>query len=247
MLVNSAAAGEAGAALSARARAPIASASSSSCIPPTAAGRATAAPCSCAAAGRRNRHRPFPLQRLGQVSRTGRRTAACRKSPPGGSGKRLFHARVRRARVRARRRRHRRQRPRHAAHHRGVLPRPDDAGPQSGPGPRASSRPRSSEYLGVTNVFWLAGGVVGDDTHGHVDDICRFVNPEHRGAHPRGESRTTSTTARWRRTGSASRTCAWRTARRPEVVALPMPGAALLRRRPPAGELRQLLHLPTRR
>lgn len=32
------------------------------------------------------------------------------------------------------------------------------------------------EYLGVTNVFWLAGGVVGDDTHGHVDDICRFVN-----------------------------------------------------------------------
>jgi agmatine deiminase len=32
-------------------------------------------------------------------------------------------------------------------------------------------------YLGATNVFWLGGGVVGDDTHGHVDDICRFVNP----------------------------------------------------------------------
>jgi len=32
-------------------------------------------------------------------------------------------------------------------------------------------------YLGVSNVLWLAGGVVGDDTHGHVDDICRFVNP----------------------------------------------------------------------
>jgi agmatine deiminase len=32
-------------------------------------------------------------------------------------------------------------------------------------------------YLGVTNVFWLGGGVVGDDTHGHVDDVCRFVNP----------------------------------------------------------------------
>jgi agmatine deiminase len=31
------------------------------------------------------------------------------------------------------------------------------------------------DYLGATNVFWLAGGVVGDDTHGHVDDICRFV------------------------------------------------------------------------
>ena len=32
-------------------------------------------------------------------------------------------------------------------------------------------------HLGVTNVLWLGGGVVGDDTHGHVDDICRFVNP----------------------------------------------------------------------
>ncbi len=31
-------------------------------------------------------------------------------------------------------------------------------------------------YLGISNVLWLAGGVVGDDTHGHVDDICRFVN-----------------------------------------------------------------------
>ena len=33
-------------------------------------------------------------------------------------------------------------------------------------------------YLGVTNVFWLATGPVGDDTHGHIDDICRFVNPK---------------------------------------------------------------------
>jgi agmatine deiminase len=31
-------------------------------------------------------------------------------------------------------------------------------------------------YLGVTNVLWLAAGPVGDDTHGHIDDICRFVN-----------------------------------------------------------------------
>ena len=32
------------------------------------------------------------------------------------------------------------------------------------------------ENLGVTNVFWLGSGVAGDDTHGHVDDLCRFVN-----------------------------------------------------------------------
>ncbi len=31
-------------------------------------------------------------------------------------------------------------------------------------------------YLGVTNVFWLNKGISGDDTHGHVDDLCRFVN-----------------------------------------------------------------------
>lgn len=32
-------------------------------------------------------------------------------------------------------------------------------------------------YFGATNVLWLGHGIVGDDTHGHVDDICRFVNP----------------------------------------------------------------------
>jgi agmatine deiminase len=31
-------------------------------------------------------------------------------------------------------------------------------------------------YLGVKNIFWLAKGPVGDDTHGHIDDICRFVD-----------------------------------------------------------------------
>ncbi len=32
------------------------------------------------------------------------------------------------------------------------------------------------DYLGITNVRWLGKGIVGDDTHGHVDDLCRFVN-----------------------------------------------------------------------
>ena len=32
------------------------------------------------------------------------------------------------------------------------------------------------DYLGVTNVIWLGNGITGDDTHGHIDDLCRFVN-----------------------------------------------------------------------
>ena len=31
-------------------------------------------------------------------------------------------------------------------------------------------------YLGITNVLWLGKGIAGDDTHGHVDDLCRFAN-----------------------------------------------------------------------
>ncbi|MBZ4044747.1 agmatine deiminase family protein [Flavobacterium hibisci] len=34
------------------------------------------------------------------------------------------------------------------------------------------------EYLGVTNVIWLGDGIEGDDTHGHIDDLCRFVNED---------------------------------------------------------------------
>jgi len=33
-----------------------------------------------------------------------------------------------------------------------------------------------NQVLGIRNVIWLGEGIDGDDTHGHVDDICRFVN-----------------------------------------------------------------------
>jgi agmatine deiminase len=32
------------------------------------------------------------------------------------------------------------------------------------------------DYLGITNTIWLKNGIAGDDTHGHVDDLSRFVD-----------------------------------------------------------------------
>ena len=71
-------------------------------------------------------------------------------------------------------------------------------------------------------MFWLGGGVVGDDTHGHVDDVCRFVNPT-----------TVVLVKELRRSDRNYRPLAtnWERIRdlrledgsKPEVVALPMP------------------------
>ncbi len=78
-------------------------------------------------------------------------------------------------------------------------------------------------HLGVTNIFWLGGGVVGDDTHGHVDDICRFVNPNtvilikesnHKDINYRPLAENWERIQGFRLEDGS----------KPEVVALPMPG-----------------------
>ncbi len=35
-----------------------------------------------------------------------------------------------------------------------------------------------ADYLGIRKTIWLGRGIAGDDTHGHIDDIARFVAPD---------------------------------------------------------------------
>jgi len=78
------------------------------------------------------------------------------------------------------------------------------------------------DYLGVTNFFWLAKGPAGDDTHGHIDDICRFVNARTlvlvREKNKRDENYR-PLAENWDRIGDLR----LEDGSRPEVVELPMP------------------------
>jgi len=77
--------------------------------------------------------------------------------------------------------------------------------------------------LGATNVFWLPGGVTGDDTHGHIDDICRFVNANTvvliREDNPK-DVNYRPLRRNWERIADLR----LENGAKPEVVALPMPG-----------------------
>ena len=42
---------------------------------------------------------------------------------------------------------------------------------------RAQLESAFARHLGARHVLWLPRGIAGDDTHGHIDDIARFVGP----------------------------------------------------------------------
>jgi len=79
-------------------------------------------------------------------------------------------------------------------------------------------------FLGVTNVIWLGKGIAGDDTHGHVDDLCRFTGPRTvvlcREKDPRDENHRALEENRERLASARLEDGS-----RPEVVPLPMPAA----------------------
>ncbi len=43
---------------------------------------------------------------------------------------------------------------------------------------RVQIEARLSAMLGIEEVLWLAAGIVGDDTDGHIDDVARFVSED---------------------------------------------------------------------
>jgi agmatine deiminase len=43
---------------------------------------------------------------------------------------------------------------------------------------RAAYESLFDDYFGIQSVVWLGDGIEGDDTHGHVDDLTRFVTPD---------------------------------------------------------------------
>jgi agmatine deiminase len=79
-----------------------------------------------------------------------------------------------------------------------------------------------ADTLGTPNVIWLGHGIAGDDTHGHVDDLCRFVNPttmvviQEKNEH---DVNFAPLRENWERLQDAR----LQDGARPEVIALPMP------------------------
>jgi agmatine deiminase len=79
-----------------------------------------------------------------------------------------------------------------------------------------------ADELGASNAIWLGKGIAGDDTHGHVDDVCRFVDARTivLCGEPRGDDANHRALAENRERLQDARLA---DGSKPEVVDLPMP------------------------
>ncbi len=82
------------------------------------------------------------------------------------------------------------------------------------------------EYLGVKHVIWLGRGIAGDDTHGHVDDLCRFVDEKTLVICEERDSRDENYHA-LAENAERVRSARLEDGSAPRVVALPMPSPVL--------------------
>jgi len=78
------------------------------------------------------------------------------------------------------------------------------------------------KFLGVRRVLWLRRGIAGDDTHGHIDDVARFVGPSTVAA-CREENQADPNYTPLRENLELLRAMRDQNGRRLEVVELPMP------------------------
>jgi agmatine deiminase len=83
-----------------------------------------------------------------------------------------------------------------------------------------------AEYLGVTHVIWLGRGIAGDDTHGHVDDLCRFADERTIVICEETDSRDLNYSA-LAENAERLRAARLQDGSAPRVVSLPMPSAVL--------------------
>ena len=79
-------------------------------------------------------------------------------------------------------------------------------------------------YLGITHTIWLQEGIAGDDTHGHVDDITRFVGPK-KLVTVMESRRSDENYARLRKNARRLKETVLEDGTHPEVIDLPMPSA----------------------
>ena len=106
---------------------------------------------------------------------------------------------------------------------------------------RADYEKLFSDFLGITNVIWLDSGIAGDDTHGHVDDITRFVSPDTVVTAVESDPDDPNYEPLRENIGRL-RAATDQDGNPLAIVELPMPGPVVFERPPPPRQLRQLLH-----